>query len=477
MRFNAAQHVSGVLTSKQSPIGQAGYRTLFYTHELLTQDELNILEQQAQESAACEAKMIWQSYRLSEQRHVLSLVTPIATADEFGRRGRFFTHSLVFNVHGGQQFDDALLDLLRPQNFLTSFDKVLACEALKTGHVEAISIEAKREWVNEAESLMREWSGEQLNQLYMLMSDPHRLIEQGQRVAFIGSESQILSALKIAFLLTPPTSRKFCTFDTNAPGSGAPSTRPFWGYGSSAASGADYVIDAAQRRVTIPELSPLKANGFSTGQVSDPVREAIVTRLSRPSEHMLRSLVNRKYTAFIGETLYRSLLDEPELHPTAADLELLAPFGQAHSGLGLLLALKSGNNSHRLQVLGAMDVRSYNERIKELRVLPDFKPWQAFCPILMFTWFELFRGAYSMEDLTKACTQVAEHGSAEDQEHLQTIAEHLDTAQRQALGQSLKAFPHRFDKLQAALDKSANERPGSGSVGKLGFLKSRIFGK
>jgi hypothetical protein len=481
MKVNAAQHVSGVLTSKQSPRGQAGYQTLFYTRELLAPEEMRVIERQVQFSSARDDHATWQSYRLTPQRHVISRIIPIPEPDEFGRRGRFFTHTLIFETLGGQQFDEVLFDLLRPRNFLPSLDNVLASDALKTGHIPALSVAAQKQWVNEAEGLLRDWSGEQLSQLYMLMSDPSQLIAQGQHVALLGSEAQILDALKVAFLLSPATARKFCSFDTNAYASEAPPDVTFWGRGFPAAGTASYVIDAARRQVTIPESSPLRPDGFSLEQISTPLRKAIVTRLTRPSEHMLRCLLNRKHKAFIGEPIYQTLLHETDLSVTAADLELLTPLGQTHPGLGLLLALKSGNESQRLQMLAAMrDSTSYKQRVSELKTRPDFKPWQVFSPIFMLTWFELFRGAYSMTDLTCAVSKVAEHGSAQDRKYIENVHEHLDPAQRQTLGHWLKASPHRLERLQAALDKPVKRRADGNSAGKSNSLVRRFlhrFGK
>ena len=52
MKITAAQHVSGMLTSKQSPRGQAGYQTLFYTRELLAPGEVRVIERPVQYSSA-----------------------------------------------------------------------------------------------------------------------------------------------------------------------------------------------------------------------------------------------------------------------------------------------------------------------------------------------------------------------------------------------------------------------------------------
>ncbi|HEV7375105.1 MAG TPA: hypothetical protein VGN95_10340 [Pyrinomonadaceae bacterium] len=480
MKVNAAQHVSGILTSKQSPRCQAGYQTIFYTRELLSPEEMRVIERHVQYSSARDDKAKWQSYRLTPRRHVISRIIPIPEPDEFGRRGRFFTYSLIFDAPGGQQFDDVLFDLLRPQNFLLSLDKVLASDGLKTGHVSPLSLDAKKEWVNEAASLLRDWSGEQLSQMYLLMSNPGAVIEQGQHVALVGSEAQILDALKVAFLLTPANARQFCSFDTNAASSEAPPDMFFWGRGVPAAGVARYVIDAARRQVAIQEPSPLRIDGFSLGQLSAPLRKAIATQLSQPSADMLQCLINRKYKTFMGEPIYRTLLHGTELSLTASDLELLTSLGQTHHGLGLLLAMQSGNESQRLQMLAAMDSHAYKQRVRELRTRPDFKPWQVFSPIFMLTWFALFRGDYSMSDLTCAIAQVAEHGSAQDRKYVEDIHEHLNPAQRQELGDWLKASPYRLERLQAALDKPFNKKARASSIGKSSSLLRRLrhpFGK
>lgn len=474
MKITAAQHVSAMLTSRQSPRGQAGYQTLFYTRELLTPDELRLIEGRVQCGPARDGKVRWQSYRLGA-RHVISRIVPVAEPDEFGRRGRYFTHSLVCDVPDAQQFDAGLFGLLRAQNFLPSLGRVLASDELKTGHIPATRLNVGDAWDEEKQSRLRDWSGEQLNRLYMLMSDPGQLTAQGHHVALVGNEEQVLEALKVAFLLTPAPSRKFCSFDTGASGSDAPSGMTFWGCGSETAGGSSHVIDAARRQVTISESSPLRASYFSPEQVSAHLREAIIARLSRPSENMLRCLVSRKYAAFIVEPVYQSLLREAELPVTPSDLELLSPFGGAHHGLGLLLALRSGDDAGRLRALAAMDAPSYKEHVRQLRTRPDFEPWQAFSPIFMLTWFDLFRGAYCLDDLTTAIAKVAEHGSRQDRDYVETIHEHLDSAQRQALGRWLKTSTFRFNRLQAALDKPVNAMAGDSRAGKSRPLLRRIL--
>jgi len=458
MRFNAAQHVSGVLTSKQSPRGQAGYQTLFCTQDLIAPDEMRIIERQVQYSSAREGKATWQSYRVSDHRHVISRIIPISEPDEFGRQGRFFSHSLIFGGSGGLQVDEFLFDLLRPSEFLSSLDKVLASDGLKTGHIPAASVDVKGEWVKEARTSLRDWSGPHLNQLYMLMSDPRQLIEHGQSVALVGTDEEIVAALRVAFLLTPVSTRKFCSFDTNAPVSNEQSDITFWGRGVQEAVGASYIINAALREITFSTSSWALADGFSLEKVSPALGRAILDRLKRPSEQMLSCLLNRKYDAFIAEPVYQALLHESDLTLTGSELEFLTQFTQAHSGLALLLSLISENESQRLATLAAMDLRSYKQRLRELRTRPDVKPWQLLSPVFMYTWFDLLRGTYSMDDITTTLAMVAKYGDKQDRQHIGTIHEHLDSGERQALGKWLRSSPHDFGDLQSNLDKPDGAR-------------------
>ncbi|HMG74258.1 MAG TPA: hypothetical protein VK582_12220 [Pyrinomonadaceae bacterium] len=460
MQLNAAQHVSGVLTSKQSRTGQAGYQTLFCTRDLLAPDEIRIIERQAQLSFGGDRQTKWQSYRLSSNRHVISRLTPIAEPDEFGRRGRFFAHSLIFDAANAVQVDETLFDLLQPARFFVSLDKVLASDAMRSGHIPALAIDCKMKSAREGQKSLRDWSGEQLDRIYLLMRNPQQLLDEQQHVTLVGNESEILAALRVAFLLAAPGARKFCSFDSRGPACLDQSDVVFWGHGAPAAETADYLIDCEKREVRIRAGSPALADGFSL-EKAPVLGRAILERLKLPSETMLASLLNRRYAAFIAEPIYQALLHESHLTLSGDELEFLGQFQQAHTGLALLLSLKTGNESQRLQTLAAMDLDSYVQRLKELRSTPSFQPWQGLSPVFMSTWRDLFRGKYGIEDLEAAIAAVAEHGDNQDQEHVENIHEYLDSEERKSLSAWLKSKPYKFRRLQAGLDRPVRSRTES----------------
>jgi hypothetical protein len=368
MKIIAAQHVSATLMSKQSPRRQAGYQTLYYTRELLTEDEVSIIERIVQYSAAPERRPKWQSYRLSARRHVISRIVPISERDDAGRGRRYFTHSLICDLPDDEQFDVSLLSLLRPQKFLSSLDDLLASGGMRTREAPTLMVEVGGTSIEDALGHLSDWSGEELNRLYMLMSDPRRLIEQGQYVALVGSDEQIVEVLRAAFLLAPPSALKFCSFDTNPSGSASPPDGPFWAHGGAAVE-ASYVIDAARRQVIIPDSSPLRENGFSPELLSTALRKDVAARLSRPSEEMLLCLLDRRYESFVGEPVYQTLRRDAMSPLVPSDLALLLPLAHAHSELGRLLALESDGDAKRPGTLPASNTPFYKKPIQQLRAL------------------------------------------------------------------------------------------------------------
>lgn len=264
MPISASQHISAVLTAKESPRGQAGYQVLLSTSGRVSKDEIQIIEARVRYGSAQDEKAKWQFYRLPTSRPVISHIIPIPQPDEFGRRGRYLAHSLIFNAADCQRVDRGLFDLLQPKNFFTSVDQALAFIGLKEHHIAEATLEGDMEWTAEAIGLLRGWSGDQLHRLVHIVNNHQLLAKQERYVAMIGNEIQVLDALKIVFLLAPPSARKHCSFDTNAVGCEWHGDAAFWARGFSGArqAGTTVVIDAAERRVTMPESLLLRPSAY-----------------------------------------------------------------------------------------------------------------------------------------------------------------------------------------------------------------------
>jgi hypothetical protein len=337
-----------------------------------------------------------------------------------------------------------------------TLDQLLASENAQTGKAPTIRVEVSREWVAEAENLAGEWAGDQLNTLFMLMAQPAELTAQGQFVTFVGDETQILNALKVAFMLSPSEARRFCSFDT---GVGRDPDLNFWGQGCLQARDAICVIDAAARRVIISERMDLRSESSSLIQLSPVLRASVAEDLNRRSR--LQKFFNLSHRAFVAESVYQTALRKPDLI-TPADVQQVLPLGQIHSGLGLLLAIRMGDDAKRLELLASMELGLYRARISELRNAPDFKAWQVFTPVFIPAWLALFGAGYFLDDLTKALNAVARYGSAKDRARLTSLAEHLPPDHKQALSSWLQTSSLGLTDLQAALSKPVNSQGKSG---------------
>jgi hypothetical protein len=526
MQITAAQHVSGVLTSEQSPSGKGGYQILLSSSDRLSQSEIRMIESRVRYGPAQDEKSKWQFYRLPDDRPVVSRIISIPEPDEFGRRGRYLAHSLIFSASDWPQLDETLLNLLRPDRFFTSLNQMLAQNDFKTGQIGYASIETGTEWIKQAWTLLREWPGEQLNQLVRLVCDPQLLIEQGHYVALIGNEQQILDALRVIFLLAPSSVRRFCSFDTDATGCEWQPDETFWarGFSDEKETGTGFVIDAAQRLVRIPESFALKSSSFGNWmeaevraqqytslqsnfvkaqtladlleqrttnlkllkemetefvsgfadanaelvrervgdlfpkQFSPPLRQAIIALFTDSPVNLLRWLISSQNGVYISEPSYKALLNERDLSLTAADLEILSSLAKIHRGIGFLLALKSENESQRLQTLAAMNLDEYKRQVRELKTRPDFKAWQVFSPTHLSSWFFLCEKSYTIDDIIKGISSVAEHGSKEAQHGVAEIASYLKPEYHQELQRWLKSSSYRLSELESVLDKSVNSR-------------------
>jgi hypothetical protein len=462
MKFWAARHVSGILTSKQSPRFQGGYQTLGYTRSLLAESDILLLESQAQNLTLPSGAIKWQSYRLGSERHVISRIAAIPEPDEFGRRGRFFTSSLII-AENIDHVDDCLFDLMRDPIFFSTLDQLLASESLNNEDVSPVTVESGMEWTTEAEKLARAWTGAQMNALFMLMACAGDLAAQAQFVALLGDEEQILNALKVGFLVSPTDVRRHCSFDTLAGMNHGPHNIRFWGQGYPAETKASFVIDGRQFRVTFPESMKLPPEYVLLSHLSSSFRSSVLDQLN--SQSLLpASLLNRTYDAFMARCVYQALLQKPDLPVTTDDLRVVDQLTGSHDGLALWLAIRLEDETKRLRILSRMDSRSYAKRLNELRRQPGFRTSKVFAPIFIPTWLSTFSGSYTLEDLALCVSNVAKYGSEEDRMQLVALGEYLASEEREELQNWLQHSSLRLKELRSALAEPNTSTGKSSSI-------------
>jgi hypothetical protein len=264
MKMTAGQHASGILTRSQSAKGRSGYQTLLRTPELVSDEDMRLLEQRAQCLPTGETTGKWQYGRMPDGRQVITRIIPVPEPDEFGRGGRFLAHSLLFDPADQAQTAFAPFDLMRPENYFSSLEQALAADGFATGNAPAVSLEITEQWREEARELLCAWSGEQLHKLARLMRNPQQGLKQGHGPQLIGTGIEILDLMKVVFYLAAPADHPWYSFDTHFAEQNGTSGAHLWGKGGPFAnmSGTSCFVNASRRQVSLPEsLTPSSAYG------------------------------------------------------------------------------------------------------------------------------------------------------------------------------------------------------------------------
>lgn len=452
--ITAAQHISGLVTSSQSARGQNGYQTLASTTDLVSEKDVLAIEGRVRFSSALDGQSKWQYYHLPDTRAVLTRLISIPEPDDFGRSGRYFAHSLIFRKADWRVLDCAPFDLMRPHYFFSSINDVLRLESYQAGKIPSIQIETDLTWPNHALELLQSWSGEQLDALAVLIRNAPKCLEAGLHIALAGDELQVIDALKVAFYIAPPSIRDVCSFDTNATGCEWESGSGFWGrrYLGQANSSASFKIDAARHEVNISESACLTVSGFDRKKLSSFLRESVAHN-PEPLRRDLNGRNSNRYEAVVSESIYQVLSRSPDAALTAEDRYRLKPLAEIHGCLRLLLALTSGDESLKFDVLRALKADEYAQCITDLRT-SGFDSARLFCPAHAGTWFRRLDRSYSVDDLASAILLVSDHGSRQDRNDLKSIADYLQYEQLMELLERLRSSPRRFRRLEAVLKKS-----------------------
>lgn len=278
MQLQAAQHVFGSLTKDQSVTRLSGYQTFFYTHNSLTKAEVEVIERRAQFHAMSAEQIKWQFYMLSDEKVVVSCLSPIAEPDEFGRMGRYLAHSMILHISDLKGLDGAPFDLMRRDLFYTTIERALAAGNLQTGELPAITFDIESSWLEHAVAIASEWDGRSLANLIRVIFQARSLAEQNKYVALIGNNEQILDAVSIAFVMAPVEAPHFCSLDTLSSGCDWSRDVTFLlrGFVDERDVRTQFVIDTVRRQV-----KPTELNGVSLSPYVRWIESALRTKSFR----------------------------------------------------------------------------------------------------------------------------------------------------------------------------------------------------
>lgn len=250
LQFTVAQHFFSSVPAEQSPQHRRGYQTLFTTRGLID-TIVHAIEDRAQYSSAQDELLKYQFYPLSQNLVAVARILPLQERDEFGRRGRYLAHTLVFSLRNLQELGGCPVDLLQQAPFVSTLDEVFRIGQAKEREVPPLKVTVEPKWLTLASVALQRWSAAALEQLGRLTWQAEALLKERNSVALIGSESEQWETLALLFALAAPAMRPRLSFDTyGADCTWAPDVA-FWlqGYPDAAGIKSPHQVEVSSGRI------------------------------------------------------------------------------------------------------------------------------------------------------------------------------------------------------------------------------------
>lgn len=211
--IHAWQHIYSNVEKEQSPHGRGGFQTLFYTTAGLTEAEVTEMEGRLLYFPSTVEPVKRLFFTTSTGQGVVAQIVPLPDPDQFGRKGRYLAHSLVFTPEGLAQFEADPFRVFRRFSFITTIADALAQGDFRTGTISAVTLDLPAEPAREVEAARR-WAVPELTKLALLALQAGQQTHDREAITVAGEPPQIESALAAAFLAVPTPIRPRCTFDT-----------------------------------------------------------------------------------------------------------------------------------------------------------------------------------------------------------------------------------------------------------------------
>ena len=256
MQISAYQHIYSNVPKEQSPSGRRGYQTLLYSHEGLSREDVLALEEKAQYYSSPAEPVKRQFFTLPDGRAVVSQTVPLPEPDEFGRKGRYLSHSLIISAE-----DFAALDYCPALLFSSRHFFIRPEEALSAGQrgsdIPPRVLPVSDGWQATILQMATDWPKEQLLALARLGWQAAHLKTERQAVALEGAPEEIMRTMALLSLLVPPDKRPLLTFDSYAYGCDWSRDWSFWGWGGLGEERhkAAYLVNCETHTVT-PAVAP-----------------------------------------------------------------------------------------------------------------------------------------------------------------------------------------------------------------------------
>lgn len=213
MSIRAAQLIYANVEPEQSPRRIGGFQTLFYTHDLLSADEIEEIEPRLIfiRPAPGSSKTVF--FITSTRKAVVARMHAIDETDSAGRGGGYLAHALVISSDDFGSVGCNPFRMLDRYPFSTCLDGVLSAGDMRTGDIVAADIDAQG--VDDDVQAASDIDSSVLMALIRCALLADGLRDARTSVVFVDGGGHMLSALRGLFAVLPASVRSECSFDTD----------------------------------------------------------------------------------------------------------------------------------------------------------------------------------------------------------------------------------------------------------------------
>jgi len=214
-------------------------------------------------------------------------------------------------------------------------------------------------------------------------------------------------------------------------------------------------------------------------QLPDYLRDAINQRIGRTPQARLDWIIKNRARDDLGNLFFETIREWTEAPSVEIKVALL-PWVKQHAGLRVLFGIWADDAREIQAGLSMMTPHEYDYYVRKLRQRTSSRPEHFFCSAHLATWFQVFEGRLTLENVYQGIARVALAGTDQDIEllvHLpgQLRIEYLEDIM---LWIAEQPFRKRLKLLKSTLEQtvraSAQENRGrSDSPGLFSKLRGR----
>ena len=248
--FSAAQHFFSSVPAEQSPNKKRGYQTLCRT-PAISAELVRQIEARCMYNGSDSDPVKWQFYRLTDSLYAVSHSLALAERDEFGRKGRYLSHTLVISHQDMARLEYCPLDILTQFPFIRDLSQVISQIQPGSMDVPPVQVKVEPTWRALAQRERTRWDNTTLAHLGKLVwfspASPNEL----KPVAINGEDADVTGILALLFALAGAHQRLALSFDTWAQDCNWDSKNPFafQRFGAGEKGRLSQFIDASTRQL------------------------------------------------------------------------------------------------------------------------------------------------------------------------------------------------------------------------------------